>query len=111
MAHPSIVTVTAGNFESEITRADKPVLVDFWAEWCGPCKMLSPVLEELAAELGDKVKIAKVNIDDGENRNLAVQYGVKSIPMLFFFKDGEVKDKVVGLIPKDTLSQKLSALL
>jgi thioredoxin 1 len=111
MAAPSIVTVTAGNFDSEITRSDKPVLVDFWAEWCGPCKMLSPVLEELAAELGDKVKIAKVNIDDGENRNLAVQYGVKSIPMLFFFKDGEVKDKVVGLIPKDTLSQKLSALI
>ncbi len=108
MAHPSIVTISGGNFDAEVLQSDKPVLVDFWAEWCGPCKMLSPVLDELATELGDKIKIAKVNVDD--NRDLAVQYGIKSIPMLFFMKGGEVKDKVVGLVPKDTLAQKLNAL-
>lgn len=109
MAHPSIVTIAGGNFAAEVTASDKPVLVDFWAEWCGPCKMLSPVLDELAEELGDKVKIAKVNVDD--NRDLAMQFGVKSIPMLLFFKNGEIKDKVVGLMPKDSLSQKLTALV
>jgi len=109
MAHPSIVTIAGGNFASEVTASDKPVLVDFWAEWCGPCKMLSPVLDELAEELGDKVKIAKVNVDD--NRELAMQFGVKSIPMLLFFKDGEIKEKVVGLMPKESLAQKLGALV
>jgi len=109
MANPSIVTIAGGNFAAEVTASDKPVLVDFWAEWCGPCKMLSPVLDELAVELGDTVKLAKVNVDD--NRDLAVQFGIKSIPMLLFFKDGEIKDKVVGLMPKDTLAQKLKALI
>jgi thioredoxin 1 len=109
MANPSIVTIAGGNFAAEVTASDKPVLVDFWAEWCGPCKMLSPVLDELATELGDTVKIAKVNVDD--NRDLALQFGIKSIPMLLFFKDGEIKDKVVGLMPKDTLAQKLKALI
>ena len=109
MAHPSIVTISGSNFETEVIASDKPVLVDFWAEWCGPCKMLSPVLDELASEMGERVKIAKVNVD--ENQQLAVQYGIKSIPLLYFFKDGQVKDKVVGLVPKDTLAQKLNALI
>ncbi len=109
MAHPSIVTISDDNFDAEVAASSKPVLVDFWAEWCGPCKMLSPVLDELATELGEQVKIAKVNVDD--NRDLAVKFGVRSIPMLLFFKDGEVKDKVVGLVPKNTLSQKLAALV
>jgi thioredoxin 1 len=109
MAHPSIVTVSSHNFDGEVIASSTPVLVDFWAEWCGPCKMLSPVLDELATELGDKAKIAKVNIDD--NQDLAVKFGIKSIPLLIFFKDGEVRDKVVGLVPKETLAQKLNALL
>ncbi len=108
MAAESIVTITKENFESEVIKCRTPVLVDFWAEWCGPCKMLSPVLDELANEKGDSVKIAKVNLDD--NRELSVEYNVKSIPMLLFFKDGEVKDEVVGLISKDTIASKLDAM-
>ncbi len=101
--------ITDNDFQKEVIDSKQPVLIDFWAEWCGPCKMLSPVLDELATELGDTVKIAKVNVDD--NRDLALQFGIKSIPMLLFFKDGEIKDKVVGLMPKDTLAQKLKALI
>ena len=82
MAAENIVTITKENFESEVIKCRAPVLVDFWAEWCGPCKMLSPVLDELANEKGDSVKIAKVNLDD--NRELSVEYNVKSIPMLLF---------------------------
>ncbi len=109
MAHESIVSLNSSNFKGEVLDSTKPVLVDFWAEWCGPCKMLAPILDEIAGELGDKVKIAKVNVD--ESRDLALEYGVKSIPMLFFFKGGEVKDKIVGLAPKDNLTQKLTGLI
>jgi thioredoxin 1 len=108
MAHPSIVQINATNFKAEVLEASTPVLVDFWAEWCHPCKMLLPVLDELAGEMGAAVKIAKANVD--ENRELAVQFGVKSIPLLLFFKGGELKEKVVGVIPKDTIKQKLTAL-
>jgi len=108
MAHESIIELTSDNFETEVKGATVPVLVDFWAEWCGPCKMLSPVLDELAEEKGGSVKIAKVNID--ENRDLAVEYNVTSIPMLLFFKDGEMKEQQVGIIPKDLIGKKLDAL-
>ena len=108
MAHPSIVTISPGEFEDEVVASEKPVLVDFWAEWCGPCKMLSPVLDEIAGELGETVKIAKVNVDD--NQELAARFGVRAIPTLLFFKDGEVKDKIMGLVPKDSLVQKLKSL-
>ena len=109
MADEKIVILNSENFEAEVKNSDRPVLVDFWAEWCGPCKMLSPLLDELANEKGETVKIAKVNIDD--NQELAVEFGVKSIPMLLFFQGGEVKDQLVGVAGKDAINAKLDALL
>jgi len=109
MADEKIVTLNSENFTSEVKDSDRPVLVDFWAEWCGPCKMLNPLLEELADERGATVKIAKVNVDD--NQALAAEFGVKSIPMLLFFQNGEVKDQIVGVKGKDAIAAKLDALL
>lgn len=96
------VTIDKNNFQSDVLQASEPVVVDFWAEWCGPCKMIAPALEEIATELSGKVKVAKVNID--ENPELAAQYGVRSIPTLMLFKDGEVADMKVGAAPKTALS-------
>lgn len=109
MADEKIVILNSENFEAEVKNSDRPVLVDFWAEWCGPCKMLSPLLDELANEKGETVKITKVNVDD--NQELAVEFGVKSIPMLLFFQGGEVKDQIVGVAGKDAINAKLDALL
>jgi thioredoxin 1 len=96
------VNVDKNNFQSDVLQASEPVVVDFWAEWCGPCKMISPALEEIAAELGGKVKIAKLNVD--ENPELAAQFGVRSIPTLMMFKGGQVADMKVGAAPKTALS-------
>jgi len=96
------ITIDKNNFQSDVLQASEPVVVDFWAEWCGPCKMIAPALEEIATELSGKVKVAKVNID--ENPELAAQYGVRSIPTLMLFKDGEVADMKVGAAPKTALS-------
>ena len=96
------VTIDKSNFQSDVLDAAEPVVVDVWAEWCGPCKMIAPALEEISAELGGKVKIAKLNID--ENPELAAQYGVRSIPTLMLFKGGEVADMKVGAAPKTALS-------
>ncbi len=96
------VTVTNDNFQSEVLESTTPVVVDFWAEWCGPCKMIAPSLEEISNEMGDKVKIVKLNID--ENPDLAAQFGVRSIPTLAMFKGGEVSDIKVGALPKTGLS-------
>lgn len=101
--------LTDANFQTEVLDYDKPVLVDFWAEWCGPCKMIGPVIDQLAGELEGTAKIGKVNVDDA--RELAVKYGVRSIPLLLFFKNGEVKDQIVGAgVTKDLLKSKLLAL-
>ena len=103
------LTLNDSNFQSEVIDSEIPVLVDFWAEWCGPCKMIGPVLDQLSGEVEGTAKVGKVNVD--EARDLAVKYGVKSIPLLLFFKGGEVKDQIVGAnVTKDMLKQKLAAL-
>lgn len=96
------VKIDNSNFQSDVLGSSEPVVVDFWAEWCGPCKMISPALEEISEEMDGKVKIAKINVD--ENQELAVQYGVRSIPMLLMFKNGEIADQMIGAAPKAKLS-------
>jgi thioredoxin 1 len=101
--------LTDSNFQSEVIDSAQPVLVDFWAEWCGPCKMIGPILDQLSSEIEGQAKICKVNVD--EARELAVKYNVKSIPLLLFFKNGEVKDQIVGAsVTKEQLKAKLLAL-
>ena len=100
------IEITDANYE-EIINSEKPVLVDFWAEWCGPCRMIGPVVEELAADYDGKAVIGKVNVD--ENPNVSAKFGIRSIPTLLVFKNGEIVDKQVGAVPKGVLSQKLEA--
>ena len=109
MAGENIKEFTDDNFESEVLSSDIPVVVDLWAPWCGPCQKLTPIMEELAAEYGDKVKIGKLNIDD--NPQTASKYGVMSIPTIFFVKNGEIADTQVGLLPKEALKTKIDALI
>jgi len=98
------------NFQTEVIDSELPVLVDFWAEWCGPCKMIGPVIDQVATDLDGQAKVGKVNVD--EARELAVKYNVRSIPLLLFFKNGEVKDQIVGAsVTKDQLKAKLLALV
>ena len=100
--------ITDANFE-EVINTDQPVLVDFWAEWCGPCKMIGPVVEELAEDFDGKAVIGKVNVD--ENPETAAKFGIRSIPTLLVLKGGEIVDKQVGAVPKNVLSQKIEAQL
>jgi thioredoxin len=104
MADPNIVKLTGDNFSAEVLESAKPILVDFWAEWCGPCKMIAPVLDELAAEYDGRVRIGKVNID--EEQNLAAQYGIQSIPTLLLFDKGQVSEQIVGLRSKRDLQSR-----
>ena len=101
MASPNIVTLTQENFAHEVIQCPTPVLVDFWAEWCGPCKMIGPILNELAEEYQGRVKIGKVNID--EHQGLAAEYGIRAIPTLLLFDKGQVADQIVGLRSKRDL--------
>ena len=104
------LNLTDANFQSEVIDSELPVLVDFWAEWCGPCKMIGPVIDQVATDLEGVAKVGKVNVDDA--RELAVKYNVRSIPLLLFFKNGEVKDQIVGAsVTKDQLKAKLQALV
>lgn len=100
--HKNIVEVNDDNFDAEVLQSELPVLVDYWAEWCGPCKMIAPILEEIAEEYGDKVKIAKLNIDD--NQNTPPKYGIRGIPTLMLFKNGSVEGTKVGALSKTQLA-------
>src|SRR3954469_535484 len=108
MENSAAVTITEANFESEVTKSAQPVLVDFWAEWCGPCKMIAPLLDEVAREKAGSVKIGKVNVD--ENQSLSSKYNIRAIPALLFFKNGQLKDQVIGVTSKKDLLNRIEAL-
>lgn len=101
--------ITDANFEQVVLQSDKPVMVDFWAEWCGPCRMLTPIVEEMATDYDGRAIIGKVNVD--ENPAVAAQFGIRNIPTVIFVKGGEIADKSVGAVPKAQLTTKLDALL
>lgn len=104
----NLLNVNSSNFEDTVLNSDKPVVVDFWAEWCGPCKVLGPVLEEISGEIGSKANIVKLNVD--ESRDLAQKYGIRGIPTMMFFKNGQVVTTLVGVQPKDVIIKSINAL-
>jgi len=103
----NLLEVTTANFDAEVLQASEPVLVDFWAPWCGPCRAMAPVLDTISQEQEGKAKVVKVNVDD--NQQLAVRFGVQAIPTLVIFKGGQPVDRVVGVVPRDELNRKLTA--
>lgn len=108
MDNSSTVKIDEANFDREVTQSQQPVLVDFWAEWCGPCKMIAPVLDEIAKEKAGTIKVGKVNIDD--NQSLSVRYNVRAIPTLLLFKNGQVVDQVTGMTSKKDLLGRIDAV-
>jgi thioredoxin 1 len=105
----TLVTITDDNFEEEVLKSDKPVLIDFWATWCGPCRMIAPIVEEMATEYDGKAKIGKLDVDS--NQQTSIKYGVRSIPTLLLFKGGELKETIIGAVPKAHLVDKLQSVL
>jgi thioredoxin 1 len=103
------IQITDSNFEDTVLKSDKPVLVDFWAEWCGPCRMVGPIVEEISNEYQGKAGVGKVDVDS--NPNISMQFGIRNIPTLLIFKGGKVVDKIVGAVPKNVLVEKLNAQL
>ena len=99
--------ITDANFDAEVINSDKPVLIDCWAVWCGPCKLIAPTVEEVAKEYDGKFKVGKMDIDN--NPNVAMKYGIRSIPTLLIFKDGKVVDQIVGAVPKNVITSKMDA--
>ncbi len=106
--NPGYVTLTDENFRHEVLESEKPVLVDFWVAWCGPCRVLGPVIEELASELDGTARVGKLNVD--ENPATARQFGIRSIPTVLFFDKGQRVDSIIGVVPKDALRSKIDAL-
>lgn len=105
--HP--IEITDANFAQEVEQSDIPVLIDFWAVWCGPCRMIAPIVEELAGEYQGKAKIGKLDVDN--NPGVATKFGIRSIPTILFFKGGKLADQIVGAVPKGTIVEKLNAQL
>jgi thioredoxin 1 len=105
--HP--IELTDANFEQEVIKSDVPVLIDFWAVWCGPCKMIAPYVEQIAGEYQGKVKVGKLDVDN--NPQVSMQYGIRSIPTLLIFRDGKIADQIIGAVPKKTITEKLDAQL
>ena len=108
MENSTLIKLDESNFDREVNQDDKPVIVDFWAEWCGPCKMITPVLEEIAREKAGSVKVTKVNVD--ENQSLSLKYNIRAIPALLFFKSGQLRDQVTGVTSKKDLLNRIEAL-
>ena len=108
MENSATIDLNESNFENEVTKSDKPVIVDFWAEWCGPCKMIAPLLDEIAREKADAIKVAKVNVD--ENQSLSSKYNIRAIPALLFFKNGQLRDQITGMASKKDLLGRIDAL-
>lgn len=103
------IALTDDNFASEVLQADQPVLVDFWAAWCGPCRMVSPIVEELVGEYDGRAKVCKLDVDSAQKT--AQEYGIRSIPTLLIFREGKVADQVIGAVPKSQITEKLDAVL
>jgi len=109
MASEAIVELNDASFDSEVISSDKPVLVDFWAPWCGPCKALGPVIDEISNDFVDKVKVGKVNVD--ENPEISMKFGIRSIPTLIVFKNGEVQEQIIGAVPKSEIEKALEKVV